>query len=564
LHVEDVIRNAIPNAELYVPKLPLETFSLADPTEIARTIVATIDERVSEREKGEHQYKDITLVGHSIGGLLVRKVYVLANGETSDARFNYSGSGPLESAKPWAERIHRIVLLAGMNRGWSISHHMGLIRAVMMTIGVWIGNILLMVTGRPPTAFQIRRGAPFITQLRLQWIAMERRRAAENESLPEDERKPLATVVQLLGSIDDIVSPEDNIDLVTGSGFVYLDVPKSGHQNVIEMDSTHEGKARREVFTRALTEPEDKLRPKCVIPADQQPRAADAKVSDVVFVIHGIRDTGYWTQKIARCVQRAGNLPPKIYSSETSTYGYFAMFPFLLFARRREKVAWLMDQYVEARALYPNARFSYVGHSNGTYLLARALKDYRACRFENVIFAGSVVPRRYDWYTAIGRGQVKALLNYVATTDLVVAWFPGAIEKLRLQDLGSAGHNGFDQITARGGAHKDKLFQCSYVSGGHGAALREDNWEAIAHFIVHGVPKMVSQGADKPYADVLAPHRSWWVVFFGWIAPLIWVAIALLLAWAAWFIWKLPLSEWLRTLGEVAYFWVLIKIGTKI
>jgi hypothetical protein len=34
------------------------------------------------------------------------------------------------------------------------------------------------------------------------------------------------------------------------------------------------------------------------------------------------------------------------------------------------------------------------------------------------------------------RGQVEAVLNYVATGDCVIAWFPSAIEKLRLQDLG--------------------------------------------------------------------------------------------------------------------------------
>ena len=56
-----------------------------------------------------------------------------------------------------------------------------------------------------------------------------------------------------------------------------------------------------------------------------------------------------------------------------------------------------MDKYAEAKALFPNAEFSYVGHSNGTYLLARALTDYTCCSFKYVVFAGSVVRTDYNW-----------------------------------------------------------------------------------------------------------------------------------------------------------------------
>ena len=57
-----------------------------------------------------------------------------------------------------------------------------------------------------------------------------------------------ALTIQLLGSTDDKVSPEDNIDLVTGSAFVYLDVPWSGHLTILDMDHTLEGAKRKKVF----------------------------------------------------------------------------------------------------------------------------------------------------------------------------------------------------------------------------------------------------------------------------------------------------------------------------
>jgi alpha-beta hydrolase superfamily lysophospholipase len=545
-HVRGAIEEAWPDAEIFAPSLPLARFSFANAAAVARSIFEEIDRMVSRKAGQGEAYRDIVLVGHSIGGLLARRIYLLACGETEKAPFEDSPQDSLEPHKEWSRNVTRIVLLAGMNRGWSISHHMGLLKAAGMTVVSFLANIWMTVTRTRLLIFQIRRGAPFLTQLRLQWIAMEQQARREN--------RKTATVVQLLGSVDDVVSPEDNVDLVAGQSFFYLDVPWSGHASVILMDETPEGRDRKAVFLRALTDSEGSLRAAAAMPVDEKPREADDKVTHVIFVIHGIRDAGYWTQKIARCVQRTGNQVPVVYAMETSTYGYFAMFPFLLPSRRREKVEWLMDQFAEAQALYPNAKFSFVGHSNGTYLLAKALKEYRACRFENVVFAGSVVPRWYDWVAAQKRGQITAVLNYVATRDLIVAWFPGAIEKLRLQDLGSAGHNGFDQLEPDS---KTGRYQCKYVPGGHAAALREENWQAIAHFIVHGKPM------DPPAARI-AERRRWWVVVPGWVAPLIWVAIIwglyLIVVW----IWGRPIAEWQRTLAEVAFFWLVWKILTRV
>ena len=44
------------------------------------------------------------------------------------------------------------------------------------------------------------------------------------------------------------------------------------------------------------------------------------------------------------------------------------MLSFLRPGVRQEKVEWLMDRYTEAKAMYPKAKFHFVGHSHGTYL----------------------------------------------------------------------------------------------------------------------------------------------------------------------------------------------------
>ena len=180
----------------------------------------------------------------------------------------------------------------------------------------------------------------------------------------------------------------------------------------------------------------------------------------------------------------------------TASYGYLAMLPFVWVGVRRAKTAWLMDEYVECRALYPKADFHYVGHSNGTYLGARALRDYPAARFKRVVFAGSVVRPDYDWETLVRapRRQVAALLNYVATDDLVVAALPTG---LRPFDLGGAGILGFSQFgdapCAPGAARvlpgnfgDSPSYQLNYVRGGHSAGIKESQWDDIAAFVAHG------------------------------------------------------------------------------
>ena len=72
----------------------------------------------------ERKYEDIYLIGHSIGGLIARKVYVTACGQLPEAPFEPE----LQDQQPrqWANRVRRIILLAGMNGGWKISHHFSL------------------------------------------------------------------------------------------------------------------------------------------------------------------------------------------------------------------------------------------------------------------------------------------------------------------------------------------------------------------------------------------------------------------------------------------------------
>jgi pimeloyl-ACP methyl ester carboxylesterase len=545
LYVRNVVIESIPDADIFIPKLPASVFSLVNPIEIVLELLNKIDQFWEQRKQREdkYPYEGIIIIGHSLGALLARKLYIYACGEPKKNLFEPAVGQ--KNRREWSNNVERIILLAGMNRGWNISHHMPLNHVILWGVGAFIGNLILILTKHRPLIFHIRRGAPFLTNLRVQWLAMK-------QAIPINKDVNETLVIQLLGSVDDIVSPDDNIDLISGEDFYYLDVPMSGHANIIDLDRTNAGETRKEVFNIALTASKMQLNQYKVLPQEIQDSPLKTKrvdVENVVFVIHGIRDLGYWTRKIARRIQKIGKAKNIIIESETSTYGYFPLLSFLLPWERREKVEWLMDKYAEALAIYPNAEFSYVGHSHGTYLLAKALQEYPSCRFKNVVFAGSVVRTDYNWNKYIQKEQVKAVLNYVATGDFVVAIFPKVFQIFGLQDLGSAGHDGFDS--------NNSASNVKSIKGDHGAALNELNWDSIATFIV--------DGEINPIPLPITRHkRSWFVIFLGKIAPIIWLLILSgLVGIGYWIIYCSNWSEWQRSTVFLVYLWSIFQILTK-
>lgn len=539
--LKSVINEIYPEDLIIIPKLKLSIFSTTPPEEIVSSLIDTIDrewQKVVETHKKGEDLPNIIIIGHSTGALLARKLYVVACGENKDAPLDkiYTNN---DKPKEWATSVKRIVLLAGMNRGWTINPYLYSMTSFLMRVGIFIGSIMKLF-GKEPLAFKTRRGAPFITQLRIQWISM----------LKNSKDKMLGNipVIQLLGTKDDIISPDDNIDILTGNNFIYLEVPDSDHLNVLKMKSGSSAIQRREVFQNAIKLPLFELQNKQILPLDNFVLNIDPTITDVVFVVHGIRDTGYWTQKIARRVKTIGDKENRKFATETSTYGYFAMLPFLLPFVRRQKVEWLMDQYTENLVLYPNAEFSFVGHSNGTYLLSKSLKEYPACKFKNVVFAGSVVNKNFEWRKMLNEKKIGKFYNLVASSDWVVAIFPKAFQTLKLQDLGSGGFDGFTEDMGHD-------YQLKFVKGGHGAAIEERYWDEIAYFIVHG---NFQPSRKKIYIE----KRSGFMHFLGAICPLPFLLIIAILLY-------ILISIYNNNNGVefiilvLLYLWVLKKIVTS-
>jgi pimeloyl-ACP methyl ester carboxylesterase len=484
-----------PDTDVLAPDLPHGNWlSGARAGAIIGHLLDGIDERVRLREPDR-----IVLVGHSVGATLARRLFLVAAGWPS----NFRQERDLGHQRPrdWAFKVERIVMLAAFNRGWKISERMSWSYTILFNLIGLAGHLTPQGKGWTPTAFDFRLGAPFMAQTRLHWLAY--RRNPPPHLLDKD--RPI--LIQMLGTQDDLISPIDQVDLaVDGSGWAFretgytspasgptqqdyflIELPETDHAQAITLTGDAAARERGRLVHKALTAPRPGLAEAALDPAllVDEIDAVDFDVCNTVFVIHGIRDDGFWTHRIAEKVRELGSKTDQgvtTFRSWTPSYGYFAMLPFVLPWIRREKVEWFADQYVTAFSQYPKSDFHYVGHSNGTYLAARALIEYPAIHFRHVLFAGSVVRRDYPWEQMRHDQSITAFQNIVAADDWVVALLPKSVEWVRAFDLGGAGFDGFRDAGQPG------ISEYRYLLGGHGAGIREAHWPEIAAFIVNGTP----------------------------------------------------------------------------
>ena len=136
--------------------------------------------RIHERYLSRGPYDHVTLIGHSLGGILVRKAYMIG-----------SGCDEIERCSPmdWAARVDRIVLLASINRGFDPNY-------------IWWGRAIKSVLLLP--FFRLSRdymiGSDVITDLRISWIRRFRELG---------DRQP--TVIQVQGCADRWIHHDDSV-----------------------------------------------------------------------------------------------------------------------------------------------------------------------------------------------------------------------------------------------------------------------------------------------------------------------------------------------------------------
>jgi pimeloyl-ACP methyl ester carboxylesterase len=484
------VQKSLPNADIFRPYYSSWLLSNTDPIEEAFTLVDEIATYFNSK-----QYDKVILIGHSTGAVIIRKAYLYALGIQDDVPVP-----SLNKPKVWATKVDRIITLAGMNRGFNYSkkpNRMNWLKYWSYRIGIFLGE----KTGSGKFIRSFMRGSPFIANLRVQWIR-----------LAVDERFSLPPTIQLIGMRDDVVEIKDNYDLASDRNFRNILVQNTGHASIIKLDDPQNGSFRRSKFRDALQTPVEDLE------TQNPPRK---KPSDVVVIVqHGIRETTtIWRRALANEITRRARdlrIDAKVI---TPGYGYFPMGRFLIYRERQNNVRMFMDDYTEALAENPRADIHFVGHSNGTYILANALKNYATFKVNRVVFAGSVVRRDFPWDEYSQQGRVNEIRNDVATGDWVVGIFPRFLEIFG-DDVGSAGHNGFIDSSAQ------KNSYTGFFPGDHGAAIQQEYHPSIAEFILTG----------QNISLTLAGRQNDCVILLSKLSILVWIIIIGIILGIGWFI----------------------------
>jgi pimeloyl-ACP methyl ester carboxylesterase len=542
--VREAAREERPDADLLFLEFSAQPLSNADCVSLSEKI----GQAISKYDK-ENDYNHIRLIGYSVGALLLRKAYVYGYGHVEDITPEAELPSELRAPMEWVQKVDRIVLLAGMNRGWTLRKKpraMRWDRAICYRLGTLFGKL----TGTARLIRQCERGEPFVANLRVQWLKVI-------HSLPE-EKQPI--VIQLLGRVDDVVGDEDNRDVAVCKDFVFVPVNGTGHMQAIQFKDSPYAQERRRKFMAALGDEDsvEQLRRESL----RLPDDTDVNVMALVVVLHGIRDMGEWTSQFENPLQEAFRKKhandDKLFVHHAS-YGYFAMGPFLLWADRQKNVRWFMDELTELKAKYPKLNeVDFIGHSNGTYVLASALRKYKTMRINRAVFAGSVVRRDFDWDIVKDRisGGIR---NYVGSKDWVVGLFPRLFElplfNVFNRDIGSAGFNGFEG--SFGNAAETR-----FINGFHSAALQPSNIQSVVDFIVDGNVSSIDRSIVVPRHPVLLDYSSrlCWLVWLG--IGLFLFALGICWVWiSCWLSTKMSLP-WCRGIGLTTYLlfvWLLLK-----
>ena len=404
--------------------------------DLAAELSGEIDGVVADDRRGNaNPFQHITLMGHSFGGVLARIAYLIAAGKYPDK---------LNAVSDWCRLVDRIVLFAAPNQGIE-KRRFG-----------WRDR--LAIEWPFGGAGQLTRdqlvGSEAIMNLRIRWIRYF-------AHLPPNQRP---VVVQLLGKGDQWVDRKDSLDIEQFPNAWQRDVPGATHTDVHRVTEGNPG--RYAILREGILE----ARPAGL------PRQTPPRRNPVVIVLHGIRaGNETWAEQV--CTQIEQRAPNAL--AVAPTYGYFPMLDFALPWLRARKARALQTQYCDELVRNPRARFCFVGHSNGTYMLGRSLLKLAGMRFYRITLAASVLPRDYQWRTPFDREQVAEVSNHRASRDVPVGIVCNLLRSLGTSDVGTAGFHGF-----LGG--REAIKEVYYYDGGHSAPVAEGNVESLVDYTLTG------------------------------------------------------------------------------
>lgn len=389
-------------------------------------------------------FDEVILVGHSIGGLLVREAYL--------QKCELGARDP--QGLGWSAATQRILLLACPNRGLNPE------RDWRLRILDWVFRMLPFA--RRSVLYDLMRGSCFVTSLRIRWIQHFHRLGAT---------APL--VVQMIGASEEYIvrggNPEEDdcADVEQSSRAWHITIPGAKHGDLPHVIGTGEDAGSYARFLEGLLE--ESL-------SDAENRDIRG-AAEVFFVLHGIRANNVgWVEKAKskirdRCAGALIHAPG---------YDRLSALKFALPLTRKRKTRWFQDRYAESLAENPDAKFHFLGHSNGTYLLGASLRDVPGMKFERVALVGSVLPCNFQWGPHRRAGRVNRIRNDRSTADVPVAILCSALRGLWMHDVGLAGVHGFQD------QNDTDIHEVFWHEGGHSRPLEDTELDDLVEFLASG------------------------------------------------------------------------------
>jgi pimeloyl-ACP methyl ester carboxylesterase len=185
----------------------------------------------------------------------------------------------------------------------------------------------------------------------------------------------------------------------------------------------------------------------------------------IIISVHGIRTTGAWQKQIASVVSENGWI---YYPMD---YGYFTILHFANPLTRKARIKWFCHEFDQIKERFPGITPSVIAHSNGTYIVANALKTYEHIRVDKVILCGSIARRDFDWEPIFRRRQATMVRNEIGTKDIWSKW----VRWLAWSDTGPSGQKGFSR-------KHDRLVQKEFADFDHGS------FQAYGHYRTFWLP----------------------------------------------------------------------------
>lgn len=190
--------------------------------------------------------------------------------------------------------------------------------------------------------------------------------------------------------------------------------------------------------------------------------------------VHGIRTHAHWQKAFAGAMGGAS------IRTESFDYGRYGLLRFLVPPFNRLLIDKFYDWFASTVKACPavdlkqyDKRPSIVAHSLGSWIVGNAMLKHKDICFDKIIFAGSILPRDFDWATLFARDQVAFVRNECGQKDPWPYWSSRVVA-----GTGTGGSAGFDWFST---AVTDE--RCEWF--GHSDALMRPHIEA------HWVPVLL-------------------------------------------------------------------------